>query len=159
MATHPYPTRTHNSHHFPEENYRYMQWGAANAPDSNAVPHLYLSGQQYHTDYYPTERQNEDSAVEYSQVAALDTGFRKLKSNQIEILRELKREYEVLKNTELESASYHHKKLHTDRSESINESSKSRSDGRSSSYSQAQRTRRKSQHKEMQITSLEKKQM
>ncbi len=37
--------------------------------------------------------------------------------------------------------------------------SKSRSDARSSSYSRIERTRRKSQHKDLQVAALERKQM
>ena len=65
----------------------------------------------------------------------------------------------MLRNTELEAGVFQSKKLPTDRSESNNDSSKSRSDGRYSSYSRVEKTRRKSQHKEIQMAALERKQM
>lgn len=56
MATRSYADHVHNSHHFPEENYRNIEWGRPNDSDRPPVPPLYIPNQRYHLDYYPTER-------------------------------------------------------------------------------------------------------
>jgi hypothetical protein len=50
--------------------------------------------------------------------------------------------------------------MNTESAESVDDSaSKSRSDARSSSYSRAERTRKRSYHKEIEVAALERKQM
>lgn len=87
MATRSYEDRVHSSHHFPEEDYRNLEWGRPYEHPQPPVPPLWMPT-HYHPDYYPTPRYPSDEPnVDYSQIASLDTGFKKLKSNQIEILR------------------------------------------------------------------------
>lgn len=68
-----------------------MQWGTSVTPEhSNGSSYINYQP-PYQQEYYNTERVADDSHIDYSTIAALDTGFKKLKSNQIEILKELRR--------------------------------------------------------------------
>lgn len=93
-------------------------------------------------------------------MSAIETGFKKLKSNQIEILKELKKEYEVLRNSSLDSRNFIQKKL-TSESESNGENNSiSNSDAQSSLKSKTVRSsQRHYDTKELKLVTLEKKQL
>jgi hypothetical protein len=115
----------------PEENYRHLQWGQAGDLPSG-FPSLEPS--HIYPNYPPSERSQEEPSVnvDYSQVAAVETGFKKLKSNQIEILKELRREYEVLRNTQLDPGVLPSQRMATESVVSNDDSaSKSRSEASS----------------------------
>ena len=70
-----------------------MQWGTSATPEQSQGSSYINYQPPYQHDYFPAERPVDDSQIDYSTVAALDTGFKKLKSNQVEMLKELRREY------------------------------------------------------------------
>ena len=145
-----------------EDSARYLQWGTA-APQQPVVspPAAPLStARSYTSNQVASGDHTEDGRsyyTEYSQVSAIETGFKKLKTNQIEILKELKKEYEVLKNSTLEVREVGRPPASSE--------SESNFDGRSASNSEAQsslRSRARSHRqdaRQLHMADLEKKQL
>lgn len=89
------------------EEVRYIQWGIQQLDQADLRPkHAPYSQSDEHSEKRGAEEEGNQYLSEYSQVSAIETGFKKLKTNQIEILRELKKEYEVLRNSSLDSRVY-----------------------------------------------------
>jgi hypothetical protein len=63
-----------------------------------------------------------------------------LKSNQIEMLKELKKEYDVLRNSSLDSRVFVNKKLTSESESNVDENSASNSEYQSSIKSKARRS-------------------
>ena len=66
-----------------EDSNRYLQWGTAApliSPAQPAPPRSLSSGHQSHLDPHDD---GKHYYTEYSQVSAIETGFKKLKTNQI----------------------------------------------------------------------------
>ena len=123
MATHGYEQHLSSR---PEDNYQHLQWGTA--ADSSPSPSTPTPKSADHpipqdkADCYFDEPQRQGPSLtinaDYSRVAAVDTSFKKLKSNQVEVLKQLRREYEVLRNTELDSGIFSNNRAATDSVES-----------------------------------------
>lgn len=81
-----------------DESVHVKRWGTINneSEDSNRmIFNKYAMGQESRQE---SGSQEHMFATQESQVHEIDTGFKKLKNNQIEKLKELKQEYEVLRN-------------------------------------------------------------
>ena len=144
-----------------------MQWGV---PLTN--PEQTINPNRYHYTNQPDEQSGkrmlndlgEDGNhyyTEYSQVSAIETGFKKLKTNQIEILKELKKQYEVLKNSSMDSRiGSNNKSISESESYNGDSNSISQSDAQSSLKSNRNHSRSKmAETKELRLVSLEKKQL
>ena len=98
---------SHFKHRAPApEEVRYIQWGIQQPDQPDLPKHAPYSQSDEHSEKRGAEEEGNHYLSEYSQVSAIETGFKKLKTNQIEILRELKKEYEVLRNSSLDSHVY-----------------------------------------------------
>lgn len=151
-----------------DEPQRPLQWGHSPSQQHFETAHQRLYENTHPKDAYtvnfgeaPREEDGRHYYTEYSQVSAIETGFKKLKSNQIEILKELKREYEVLKNSSIESKVYPKGKEASESDSNIGEQSEGRESSNRDRDTHKSRAKKEGLggSREYQMLQLEKKQL